>query len=210
MESRLEKCRGVDHFKRWSVEVGELLKEAVDCRPMYFSGGGVTVTGGEPTMQFEPLKEFLRGLKAVGINTAMETNATSPRLPELFQHIDFLMTDLKHYDSKKHCEATGSGNETVIRNIKAAVESGKRIAIRIPLINGFNASDSDISGFTDFLSGLDKELFTVEFLRYHEFGKDKWAKCGLEYKIENGFVSADTVNAFIKAFETEGIKIVRT
>ena len=77
--------------KAHDVPVQEILREAVGCRPMYFEGGGVTFTGGEPTQQWEALGFLLRGLQAEHIHTAIETNGTHPHLEELFGAIDHLI-----------------------------------------------------------------------------------------------------------------------
>ena len=71
---------------------------AVDSKPLFFDGGGVTLTGGEATLQFEGVKALLSELKKAGIHTALETNGSHPRLEELLPQTDLLIFDLKHWD----------------------------------------------------------------------------------------------------------------
>ncbi len=81
------------------ISVSALVAEAKGCLPMFFSGGGVTFTGGEATLQCDELCEALRLLRAAGIHTALETNGVSPSLPVIEKQVDYLMMDVKHFDA---------------------------------------------------------------------------------------------------------------
>jgi len=188
----------------------DIIAEAVKCKPMYFDGGGVTFTGGEPTLQFDALKEVYKGLKANGIHTAIETNGTSPKLPELMPYIDQLIIDLKHYDSKKQKKVTGVGNENTKANIEQALKIGKSVLVRIPLVNGFNAAREDALGFAGYFESINQDGLSVELLPYHEFGKDKWLKCGMEYTVNDGYIKPGTLKMFEDIFKERGIKLIRT
>ena len=177
-------------------EVDELVEEVLRSAPMFFDGGGATLTGGEATLQFEAVRAFLKELRANAVNTALETNGTHRRLSELFPIVDELIMDFKHYDSAVHKAHTGVGNEEVMANIQKAKEQRGQLLIRIPLVGGFNANASDIMGFVRVLKENNFPGLLVELLSYHEFGKDKWAKCGLEYTMKDGYVSGETIKAF--------------
>ncbi len=193
------------------ISVEDMAKQILAAEPMFFDGGGVTFTGGEPTLQFDALKELLMLLKEKGISTAIETNGTNPRLPELFELVDFLIMDFKHYDSIKLKEYTGVGNETVIANIKSASESRRQLLLRIPLINGFNAGVSDAEGFADVLAPyMSKDGFALEVLSYHEYGKDKWEQNGMSYTMQDAFVSETQFGEFCNILKNNSIKLVRT
>lgn len=192
------------------VEVSDLVNECLDCEMMFFDGGGVTVTGGEATVQFDALKEFFTQLKANGINTALECNATHPRLPELFELCDFLILDCKHYDSQKHLSVCGISNETIIKNISLAAQQRSQLLVRIPLIGGFNSSVTDAEGFVKLFREIATPSCSFELLTYHEYGKDKYEKLGLAYTVENGFVSDDDFTAFKNIFEKNSLKIICT
>lgn len=192
------------------VTVDNLVAEADRSRAMFFSGGGVTFTGGEPTLQFEPLKDALSKLRSLGIHTAIETNASASKLPELFEHIDWLIMDLKHYDGNKLKKTVGLSGRSVYENIKKAAENRKQLLVHIPLIKGFNAEVEDAKKFAEFLTGLDCSFLQVELLRYHEFGKDKWAQCGLEYKMKNAFVSDEQYKTILDIFKSYSLNIVKT
>ncbi len=192
------------------VSTEDLLKECLRCEPMFFDGGGVTLTGGEPTLQFEALLELLSKLKEKGIHTALETNATNPRLPELFELVDFLITDIKHYDNDMHKSVTGVENTTVIENISRAAQTRKQLLIRIPLIGGFNCREGDGKGFSALLSKICTEVCSVELLKYHEYGKDKWLNCGKDYVVKDAYVSNEVFNLFKTELVSKGLNIVKT
>ncbi|MDR1928393.1 MAG: radical SAM protein [Oscillospiraceae bacterium] len=115
-----------------AISVAALAKEALAARPLFFGGGGVTFTGGEPTTQFKALKTALELCRANGIHTCLESNASHPRLPELFALIDFLILDCKHYDNQAHLHWTGQGNATVCENLRRAAGEREQLLLRIP------------------------------------------------------------------------------
>jgi len=190
--------------KASATEITALVNYAQSCIAMFFGGGGVTLTGGEPTVQYEAIAAFLTSLKAAGINTAVETNGTHPSLPELFDVIDHLMIDFKHPDDAIHRELTGIGNAQIKRNIEAASEQGKPIVVRLLLLEGHNTAH--LQDYLDYFTRLDTSRISFEFLRYHEYGRDKWK----EYIFSPAFVPDETLQKFIHGFEQAGLKIVKT
>lgn len=184
--------------------VDELFDEVKRSRMMFFDGGGVTFTGGECTLQHEELTELLKRLRAEGISTAIETNASSPYLEKIAEYVDYLIADFKHYDTDIHKKWIGVGNEAVKENLAKLFASGRQIHIRIPLIKNINDTPQ---GFIDFFIRHDTSNAVFEFLPYHEFGKDKWTA---EYEIENGFVSDEAVKEFENLFVSNGLKVVKT
>ena len=188
----------------WEVSVDQIVGECLHSKKMFFDGGGVTFTGGEPTVQFQQLREALIECKAMGIHTVLETNGTHPKLPELWEFVDYLIMDFKHYDSERLKEYTGMGNETVKRNFEIACQTGKPIHIRIPLINQFNTSPEE---FAAYFGQWDRRNVTFEILPYHEYGREKWTE---PYTIKDGFVKGETMRAFINCMQNEGIHIVKT
>ena len=188
----------------------EIVEEAVSSKPMFFDGGGVTFTGGEATLQAQELVQVLEGLKERGIHTAIETNGTYARLSDLFGLFDYLIIDFKHPCDAKHHQMTGVHNAVIKENIRLASKSGKDLLIRIPLINGFNNDNESLQGFLEFFGSLDHSHTAVEILKYHEYGKDKWAKCGLDYQMTDAFVSEDDRCRFEKEIQKLGLPIIRT
>ncbi|HOA79356.1 MAG TPA: radical SAM protein [Bacilli bacterium] len=196
--------------KQIVMTIDEMYEEIIQCKRLFFDGGGVTFTGGEATLQLDQLKELFALLKAADINATIETNGSSERLRELFPYMNFIIIDFKHYDEKLHKKHTGLSNKIVKANIEKAIASGLRALVRIPLINGFNASEEDIEGFLTYFKLINKNNLNVEFLKYHEYGKDKWLKTSRDYRVENGFISNQIYREFILRFKKAGIKVIKT
>lgn len=200
--SNPESMDASQEVKNYTVD--ELLDEAKRSRMMFFDGGGVTFTGGECTLQYAELIELLKKLKAEGISTAIETNASSPHLTEIAEYVDYLIADFKHFDSDIHKKWIGVGNEAVKENLEKILISGRQIHIRIPLIHNVNDTPQ---GFVSFFTQHDTSNAVFEFLPYHEFGKDKWTE---DYEITDGFVPDKTVKEFENLFVSNGLKVVKT
>lgn len=194
----------------YSAKVKDVLKEVLRSAPMFFEGGGVTLTGGECTLQFDALKELLSLLKQNNINTAIETNGTHKNLPTIYPLIDYLIMDVKHIDKEKLKEVTGAELDIIKQNIFAAKKADKRLSLRIPLINGFNADKQTQDKFIEFFKEINYDGLTVEILKYHEYGKDKWEQNGLTYKFKDGFVTDETRNNFENNLKQANIKVIRT
>lgn len=188
----------------------EVVNEAVRSKKMLFDGGGVTFTGGEATIQFESLLNVLKMLKGNEINTCIETNATHPKLKELFLYLDYLILDFKHYDEKKSKEVLGVSADIVKNNIKTIIKEQKKALIRTPLIHGFNDDIEDVTRFLEFYKDLDTSNLEFEFLPYHEYGKDKWKSLGKEYEIKDGYVLDAVVKKYEEAYEKQGLKVIHT
>lgn len=195
-----------------TISMDALLAEAQSCRMMFFDGGGVTLTGGEVTMQFEPVKEFLTALKRKDIHTAIETNGIHTQLPELFPLVDHLMIDCKHHDTEKHRSVTGGSNTLTHKNIALAIAAGKHPAVRIPLIGGFNAMEEDAVKFAALFRHLGLPgNGTVELLPYHEFGAEKYKNCGLEYTMtETARITPQILKNFTRILQDTGLHIIHT
>lgn len=185
----------------------ELVDLIQECKPLFYDGGGVTFTGGEPTLQFDDLKSLFERLKKLGINTAIETNGSCKRLPELFSVLDHLMIDLKLCNIEKHKGVVLHGNEVTKQNIIAASEKNIDTIVRIPMINGLNTDKQSCKEFVAFFKSLNVK---VELLKYHEYGKVKWESLGLEYKIKDGYVKDEDYDYFVKTFKENGINLIKT
>lgn len=191
--------------------VDEILKECVSSKPMFFEGGGVTLTGGEVSMQFEAVKELLEKLGEEQIHRAIESNGSHPRMEELFPYVDQWIMDVKHYDDEKHKAWIGVSNQWTIKNLEKVSKEHKNVLIRVPLIPGFNDSKEDAEGFAElFKEKIGGKHTQVEFLIYHEYGKDKWEQCGKIYEMKPGKIEPGTREYFEKKMEEYGIHCIRT
>lgn len=183
----------------------DILKEAISCKPMFFDGGGVTFTGGEATLYCDGLIEVLKLLKQNDIHTCIETNGTSKRLDEILPYVDYLIMDFKHYDSNVLKKYTGCDGNIIKSNFKKICDTKRQCHIRIPLVNEFNGSC--YTEFALYLSAFDTTNVVFEFLKYHEYGREKWTE---EYKITDGYVTDDTVLNYINEFKKYNLKVIKS
>jgi len=166
------------------VTVAEALEEVERDRTYYRrSGGGMTLSGGESLCQPDFAYGLLRGAKARGIGTAMESMGCAKYevIERILPYLDQYLMDIKHIDSAKHKEFTGRGNELMLENARKIAESGKtELSIRVPVIPTFNDTMEeirDIAEFADKLPGVRK----IFLLPYHRLGQDKYEGLGREY-----------------------------
>lgn len=160
------------------VTVEEVVSEAEKDSIFYKnSGGGVTISGGEPLFQPDFSLELLRAMKEKGLHTAVDTSGFAPPeiLSAVLPYIDLLLFDIKQLDDTKHKQYTGVGNGLILSNLRKAAGRA-RTWIRIPLIAGFNDSPAEIHD----ISLMAKELGVekISFLPYHEGGEVKRAQVG--------------------------------
>lgn len=95
-------------------------------------------------------------------------------------------------------------------NLEKILESGRQIAVRIPFVHGFNDTEEALQGFLSFFGAHFSENMTLEILPYHEYGKEKWEQCRMEYRVEDGYVPEETVKSFEDAFRAAGISVIHT
>ena len=196
------------------VTVDDLVREISAAASLFFDGGGITLTGGEATLQFNAVKLLLKRVHGMGIHTAIETNATHPRLKELLPFLDLLIADLKHYDDNKHQTMIGLGNVIIRENLRRVVQTSKQLLIRVLLVHGFNDRLEDLEGFIHFFQEIQhlskEENLQVELLSYHEYSRIKWIQCGLKYDMHDGFVKAARLQQFVDGFKSAGLTVIRT
>lgn len=147
------------------------------------SGGGVTISGGEPMMQSEFLIELLDACGREGIHRAVDTTGLTraETLLEVAKRTDLFLYDVKMMDPQKHAKFTGVDNRVILDNLKVLAESGARINIRIPLILGVNADEDNIRHTAQFVASLAGDKKPVSLLPYHNIASHKYGKLGQEY-----------------------------
>jgi pyruvate formate lyase activating enzyme len=167
------------------MTVDAVMEVVLRDRPFYRqSGGGVTVSGGEPTVQWQFVRALLAACHAGGIHTAMETcgYAPWPHLAAIAEHLDLALYDLKHMDTTEHRRLTGAGNQLVLANLRHLAEKGVAIVVRVPVVPGCNDSPENIASTAAFVAALPNRV-AMELLPYHAYGSGKYARCGREYEL---------------------------
>lgn len=191
------------------VTVDEVL-EVVKKDALFYrnSGGGVTASGGEPTSQPQFLLALFRKCQESNIHTVLDTcgYVRWEILKEILEYTELVFFDIKHMVSAKHKEYTGVDNKLILENAKKIVALGKPIRIRIPLIPGFNDSAENISRTAHFVTKLG--ISEIDLLPYHQFGRNKYARLGLIYKLNNlESYQQEQIDKIKNEYESSGIQV---
>ena len=158
------------------MSVDEALRIALEDRDFYEnSGGGVTVSGGEPLMQKNFTLALFEKLKKENIHTALDTCGFVPRsaLEEALEVTDMFLVDFKHADPEMHRRLTGQPNEVIKSNLEFLSAQKARIEIRIPFVPGCNDSQKNMEQTGEFLGKLN--IGSVKLLPYHALARNKYA-----------------------------------
>ena len=160
--------------------IRELKKDATTYRR---SGGGITLSGGEPLVQYEFAAELLRACKAQGWDTAIETTGAgiTEAVEKVIPYVDTVLLDIKHLDTEKHKKFTGIGNEQILKNA-ARISQISSTVVRVPVIPGFNYSEEEIRAITEFAKTL-RGMRTIHLRPYHTFGENKYDLLGRDYAL---------------------------
>lgn len=150
------------------------------------TGGGVTISGGEPLCQPEFVKAVFKGCKALGIHTALDTSGFTGHKAddELLGYTDLVLLDIKHINPKAYKELTGVKLEPTLEFAKRLAEMGKKVWLRYLLVPGYTddpASIEELAGFAGQLGNIER----VEILPFHNMGAYKWKELGISYALEN-------------------------
>ncbi|WP_302486857.1 glycyl-radical enzyme activating protein [uncultured Megamonas sp.] len=149
------------------------------------SDGGITLSGGEFLMQTQFAEELLIAAKEKNLHTCCETTGfcTPEKFQHIIQYIDYILFDLKHWDSQKHLEGTGIDNKLILTNMKYAISMGKTVLPRIPIIPKFNDSLEDAKKFCEVLHAVGSNQ--CQLLPFHQFGENKYHLLNKKYAYEN-------------------------
>jgi pyruvate formate lyase activating enzyme len=159
--------------------------DAVNRDKMFYqaSGGGVTISGGEPLLQPQFICDLFEKCRQAGIHTCMETSgcASESVLRQVLPYIDYVLYDLKHMDSEKHRRYTGQPNCLILANAEIVAASGAETLFRMPLVPGINDDVQNIKKTAEFLHGLGINPLHIELMPYHRLGKGKYEALDRHY-----------------------------
>jgi len=164
-----------------NLTVAEVMKEVRQDKAFYAtSGGGLSISGGEPLAQIDFTIALLTAAGEEGIHRCVETCgfASWARLAPLVPLVDLFLFDFKEIDPQRHAEFTGQSNEIVLKNLRALHNAGARIQIQCPIVPGFNDREDHIDGIAALALSM-PNLAGVQLLPYHPLGKSKLERFGL-------------------------------
>jgi pyruvate formate lyase activating enzyme len=171
------------------------------------SDGGITVSGGEPLLQWKFTKDLLQACKEEGFHTALDTTgfASWEVLESVLKHVDLVLYDIKHLDESAHIKGTGVSNKLILENFKFTAQTA-RTWLRFPILPGFNDSRGHVEEVAQLgaIAGVEK----VSLLPYHEWGKSKYEKLGMTYRFPPArMISDDHLEELKAVFEEKELKV---
>ncbi|MDY6918323.1 MAG: glycyl-radical enzyme activating protein [Chloroflexota bacterium] len=183
------------------MRAGEVMDEVEKDLPFYVnSGGGMTLSGGEPMAQPEFALALMKLAKALEIHTALDTAGNVPweDFEKVLEYTDLVLYDIKIMDPQAHKEYSGRSNELILDNAKRIAGLGKKMRIRIPVIPGRNNTVENMRETGEFIRGLGDVVLGIDLLPYHPYAGSKYRIFGLPYPFPEGEGLADqSIDPFI-------------
>ncbi len=193
------KCKYCHNRDTWNVNEGNIisLEELLDKIERYKSyilpsGGGVTVTGGEPLLQSKFLINLFSELKKRKIPTAIDTSGMvdiTNDIKELLKFTDLVLLDIKHINDEKCKNLVGFSNKKELAFARYLSDNNIPVWIRQVIVPGITDNKDDLIQLKEFINSL-KNVKKIELIPYHELGKYKWKNLGLKYELDE--ISAAT------------------
>jgi pyruvate formate lyase activating enzyme len=179
----MEMRRGTD------VTADEILGRISRYRGVFkATGGGLTISGGEPLMQPAYVRTLLRGAKAMGLHTAIDTSGFlgASATDEMLDDVDLVLLDVKSGDPETYKRVTG-------RDLQPTLDFGRRLAargdtevwIRFVLVPGLTDDEENVEKVAEYVASLGHAVTRVEVLPFHQMGRDKWTELGMTYQLED-------------------------
>lgn len=193
---RCQFCHNADTWeigKGREMSVEEIMQDITSYLPFIeASGGGITVSGGEPLLQVSFLIELFKECKKRGIHTTIDSSGGcyskssyfQKQLVELIAYTDLVLLDLKHINREKHKKLTGMGNEHILQFAQFLSDQQIPVWIRHVLVPTITDDEKDLMKLGEFIQTLNN-VEKVEILPYHQLGVYKWETLGLEYPLKD-------------------------
>ncbi len=190
--------------------VSQVMEELEKDRVFYDqSGGGVTLSGGEPLSQPDFVSHLLRRCQEAGLHTALDTSGLGswPVLERVIKHADLVLFDLKHPDRSAHLDFCGVDPELIHNNLKRLGECGPPIWIRIPVIPGVNDQVKVFRMFAELIKPIGK-VERIDLLPYHPMGRDKYRRLEMDYCLPDTSVPPrETMEAAREILSSHGLPV---
>jgi len=193
--------------------VTEVIDEVLRDRPFYeTSGGGMTLSGGEPLLQIEFTTALLQAAKLAGLHCAVETCGAIDfaRFERVLPYVDLFLYDLKDMDPERHKQFTGAPNDAIIANVRQLHDHGAAVILRLPIVPGLNDRPDHFEGVAKLASEL-PQLRGVEIIPYHTLGTSKLERLGIEdvYQLRDiKTPEPETVAEWCNALRALGVNVL--
>ena len=194
------------------MTVEEVLTEVLKDRPFYeTSGGGMTLSGGEPLMQIDFTEALLVRAKEESLHCCIETSGFGPseHVQRLRPYVDLFLYDVKAMDTERHRELTGVGNERILANLLRLHDDGAAVLVRLPLVPGLNDTAEHFDGVATLAKRLPHAV-GFEIMPYHRLGEGKLDRLGdtSAHRFRGEAPSKERVSAWIDDLLARGVPII--
>lgn len=185
------------------MSVGQVMEEVERDLEYYIqSGGGMTISGGEPLSQGGFAQALLTEAQEEGIHTCIETTGMGD-LGAVLPHLDMLYFDIKAMNPQLHKELTGIENQIIQENLALAAKSGVPMVVRLPFVPGYNDGEEELNALGQRMQELG--LKELEIMPYHEYGLAKYEALGRDYEVESEKPGPETIQKTRELFERWGV-----
>ena len=166
--------------------MGDVLSRVERDRMFYEeSGGGITLSGGEPLQQPEFAEALLAACHARGIHTVVDTCGFAPAqtFQRIAKHVDLFLFDLKVIDEARHREVTGTANSVILKNLAWLAQGNSDVVIRVPVIPGYTDDEANLAAICTLARS--SAIRRIDLLPYHRIAMDKYKRLRMEYRLGN-------------------------
>lgn len=197
-----------------ALSIDDIVKEVLSDRLFYgHSGGGVTISGGEPLYFNEFTLALAKALKKEALHVGVETSCYQrwDKIEPLLNYIDLFIVDIKSFDTEKHLQVIGWPLSPILLNIARLITTGARVRIHLPIIPGFNDDETHYSRGIEFLGKLAGKLDGVDILPYHVYGEKKYDFLGRgdDYPFKNAAsISHEPLISFARTLKRMNINSI--
>lgn len=197
------------------MTVDDIIADVIKYKAYYASsGGGITVTGGEPLLQTPFVTELFKRCREEGIHTAIDTAAAVINCDETFDALlevtDLFLLDIKHMDPRVHHQLTGVVNHKVLEVAEYLSEKMVPTWVRHVVVPGYTFDDESATAVAEFVSTLNN-VEKVELLPFHQMGAHKWSAMDVDYELEEiDALSVDDIQPIRKIFEDHKLPVLIT
>jgi len=168
-----------------AMDTDDIIKKIKRYVPYYKTGGGVTLSGGEPLMQADFTAELLEKCKAIGVNTALDTSGAvfNEGVKKLLSYVDLVILDVKHWNEHTFEKITQYKMDNFNEFLDYCRQIQKPLIIRQVIVKGINENDGDVKKLCNLVEGCN--VTKIELLPFHNHGAYKWKELGLEYALSS-------------------------
>jgi pyruvate formate lyase activating enzyme len=200
-------------FDSYELNVEEAVEKLLQDQIFYEqSGGGITISGGDPLFQHDFSKSVLKQCKDAGVHTAIETCmfARKEIFQSFFELVDLFIVDLKFLDETEHIKYTGTGNQLILSNFRSLVETKQDVLVRIPLIPKITATEKNIKDIALFVKDVCPDM-EIELINFNPLAENKYRLMGKEYAFlsEMKPFTQNELDEFNSILEKTGIRVVK-